>query len=417
MMSSSENKLQTAAQKRRLRRLLSRAEKDPASVLRDPRCLKPKFCRAYFDLCDSLALEAPRAAMTHATHAFKLARKTGDPHLVNASRGVLAHAYIARQAWREAWMVLDSAEDEACACCTACRVDWRRRTSDLLLETRDLARAKAQLKAARDEVGEDPDVEVLCQIRFLRGMLYHFQYRSKKAIHDVGRILEELPLDSPRGYFFDSVAFLVCFLKNASRSEFSQARRYLKRFKRRIRGRKDFSPVRTRLAWAEGIVFGRLDDPRRAADRLESARRALRKTGPDKQVLGVSTDLAQLYCRGDNEHRLQAIRRLLTTCERELELRPEPRRLLGVALRSLDAPPEQIFDALVALRASFRVPLPGLLDALRPSTAAEDEAAIMDHARANRPVPLSALVPGGAASGRAARTRYVFNRRRRPRRG
>ncbi len=53
------------APKKRLQRLLIRAEKDPSSVLKDSRCLKPHFCDAFFDLCDNKTLEEPERALDY----------------------------------------------------------------------------------------------------------------------------------------------------------------------------------------------------------------------------------------------------------------------------------------------------------------------------------------------------------------
>ena len=67
-------------------RLLTKADKDPESVLEDPRCLKPRFIAQFFDLCDGKVLEAPWAAPDYVTAALALAEKVGDRHLINLAQ-------------------------------------------------------------------------------------------------------------------------------------------------------------------------------------------------------------------------------------------------------------------------------------------------------------------------------------------
>ncbi|MEM7355716.1 MAG: hypothetical protein AAF657_33180, partial [Acidobacteriota bacterium] len=78
--------------RQRWSRLLTNADKDPESILNDPRSLKPQFLAQFFDLCDGKALEAPWAAPDYAAVALQLAEKTGDIHLVNLAKGVAVHS-------------------------------------------------------------------------------------------------------------------------------------------------------------------------------------------------------------------------------------------------------------------------------------------------------------------------------------
>ena len=106
-------------------RLLNQAKKDPRLVLRDKRCRKAWFCRAFFDHCHGLALRQPQAALKVARIAVKLAEQTGDRHLEHRAQGVLAHAHINREERDEATQVLEDYRAAALTCCESCAPFWR----------------------------------------------------------------------------------------------------------------------------------------------------------------------------------------------------------------------------------------------------------------------------------------------------
>ena len=77
---------------RQLTYRLHRARKDPSSVLEDPCCRTPEFCLPFFDVCDATAYEELSRALEFSSAAVELARRTGNRHLVNRSRGVEINA-------------------------------------------------------------------------------------------------------------------------------------------------------------------------------------------------------------------------------------------------------------------------------------------------------------------------------------
>ena len=142
---------------KRRQRLLTKAERDPASILDDKRCLSPRFLTAFFDLCDGKTLERPRAAPAYARVALELAKKTGVTHWRNLARGVAVHARIANSRWKAAAGLLDEYRPSAFGCCRVCASDWFRRQGDLLTESEDPERARVFLQMSAHVLGSELD--------------------------------------------------------------------------------------------------------------------------------------------------------------------------------------------------------------------------------------------------------------------
>ena len=344
--------------KQRLKRLLNQADKDPSTVLNDRRCLKPRFCEAFFERCHGKALEEPKAAPEYAEVAVELAKKTGDRHLINLSLGVRVHAHIANQEYEEADRVLESYQAEALGCCGTCTADFFLRRGDLQVETGEPFGAEADLLLSIEELGDDMDADTFARIRFIRGIMYYHRSDPERALNDAGKALLELALEAPRGYFMDTLAFIACFLREGERCHDELARDYLDRFHERIKGVRDWADVRTRWAWVKAVVCARLGETRQAYDQFEIARAALTKSGPAKQAVAVHLDEAILLARRLHDNNLGAVRNLISECLRKVELDEYLRRRLAKIQDQLSRTPETVFGALDRLRAAIVVPVP-----------------------------------------------------------
>jgi len=347
--------------KQRWKRLLNRADKDPSSVLDEPRCLKPRFCESYLELCDGKALAQPTAAKRYAEVAVELAEKIGEPCLENRSRGVLVHAHLANREWAEALEVLNGYEAQSVACCGRCASDFYRRRGDVLVEMRRTMGAKMDLEKSLTELGDELDPHDLAMVCFVRGISHHFNGDVDLAVEDAGRTLLDLRLDSPRGYFHDTLAFVACFLVRGERCHFEKALDFLLRFQERIKGLDGWTDARNRLSWVKGGVYARLGETELAADQFEIARKALLESGPDTHALAVHLDQGMLMARRLHEQNLWALRRLVGACQNRLKLEKKLRRRVNRLEEVLVRKPEKAFAALARLRASFVVSVPGLL--------------------------------------------------------
>lgn len=352
--------LDLAAQ--RWSRLLTKAEKDPESVLGDPRCAKPAFVERFFDLCDGKSLEAPSTAPDYVEVAQRLARKVGDPHLLNLAQGVAVHALIANTAWQKAGEALASYRATALACCPRCGSDWLRRQADLLTESRDPVQAKAFLDASAEVLGPALDDDRQGRILFIRGIAHFYSGDRERALAAVDDALQLLDLSTPRGYFMDSLAFVGCFLQGSTELElYETAAELLNRFRDRLKGLKGWGEERDRLRWVSAQVECVLGHPRRARVALERARYNHFKHSPHRYALAIAIDEALIYCRRLPQAHRRPIQRILKSCLKNLKLEKELRQRLKSALQTISKNPQRIQEVLIGLRRSFIVPVPGLL--------------------------------------------------------
>ncbi len=350
-----------AWQDRRLRNLVQRADGNPSVVLEDRRCLKPRFCEAFFDLCDDKCLRLGTPAMEYARVAVELAARIGDSHLIHRSQGVLAHAHIANCDWDAAGEVLEHYRVAAFACCTRCAGDWSRRHGDLLAELGDVEGACEDLERAAHKLGPELDDDMAGRLSFLRGIALHKALDGRRALQEAGGALMQLSLSTPRGYFIDDLAFIGCFLQfRAERQLYEQALGYLSQFRQRIKGVEGWTDVRLRLSWVEALILAQLGERKKAVERLERVLSGLYDTAPPKHTIAVTIDLTQLFAHRASDTDLRTIRRLVGRCQR-LDVDKKTRRWLKTIKRVASQTPEQTFTALAMFRYSFKAPVPGLL--------------------------------------------------------
>ncbi len=96
--------------------------------------------------------------------------------------------------------------------------------------------------------------------------------------------------------------------------------------------------------------------------------KALRKTGPVRHWFAVNIDQLQLYAKRDNDLNLCAIKTILRACRMNKNLDREMRRRLKRVRKAANCSPANARMAFVWLRASFIVPVPGLIE--EPKTPA-----------------------------------------------
>ncbi len=355
-------------------RLLTKADKDPDTVLEDQRCLKPHFVARFFDLCDGKALEAPWVAPDYAETALALAEKTGDRHHMNLARGIAVHACIGGKRWAEAAEQLSRYRQEAFDCCAVCASDWLRRQGDLLVETMDPMLSHTYLKLAAKVLGDDIDDDSRGRILFVRGIAHLYLMNRDLALDDAGEALRLLSLSSPQGYFMDTIAMVGCFVQHSTeRRHYEVALAHLTAFRERLKGHKGkaWLVVRDRLRWVLAQIDAWLGHPRRARACLERARAKHIQHSPHRYALAIAVDEALVYCLHLPDVHIRSIRGIITACKQELKLEPKIRRSLRKAARELGSTSWRAREILVALRRSFVVPVPGLLTERVMAAAAE----------------------------------------------
>jgi hypothetical protein len=347
------------------KRLLTMTAKKPKLVLSDERFENPELSQGYLDICDNKSLTAPWDALEYASIALEHGRRSGDPHLWNRSRGVFVHACMASDSWPRAGQVLAELEHDAIGCCSLCRGDWLRRKGDFLAELRDAKTAQWYLERSLEELGDKLDDDLRGRIVFVRALVFHYQGWTDRALDDVETVLLVMPLDSPRGYFLDTVAFLACYMPREETLYDLRAVGILDRFEERLKGGRDWGEVLARVRWLKAILYVRLggrQNLKRAFCRFNSALGDLPTVDLPRELAGLSVDFAQVRARRADETDLKAIERLLDRCVR---LRPDLREELREGLKKVISPmkrhPREAFRILWEFRRSFVTPVPGLL--------------------------------------------------------
>lgn len=346
-------------------RLLTRAEKEPKLILSDARFESPALSRGFLDICDNTSLTAPWDAVEYGTIALEHARRNGDPHLWNRSRGVFVHACMAGGLWHRAGQTLAELEDDAVECCSLCRGDWLRRKGDFLAELRDAKTALWYLDSSLEEIGDELDDDLRGRICFVRALTYHYQGLTGRALDDVEAVLLVMPLDAPRGYFLDTVAFLACYMPREDTTYDERALRILDRFENRLKGRRGWSEVWARIRWLKAVLYVRRGGPadlKRALPRFDSAFKEVLTVDLPRESAALGIDSAQVRARRANEDDIAAIERQLRRCVRERPDLPEGlRNALEKVIRPVKRHPRDAFRVLWELRRSFVTPVPGLL--------------------------------------------------------
>lgn len=136
-----------------------------------------------------------------------------------------------------------------------------------MAELRDAKTALWYLDSSLKELGDDLDDDLRGRIRFVRALTYHYQGWTDRALDDVEAALLVMPLEAPRGYFLDAVAFLACYTTYDER-----ALGILDRFEERLKGERGWGEVRARTRWLKAVLYVRRGVGLRGrADRLALA--------------------------------------------------------------------------------------------------------------------------------------------------
>ncbi len=360
--------MSAAARRKRRNQLLTWAEKDPDLVLDQGLYRDPDFCKGFFDRCENRALTDAPEALDLALRAVHFAETSGDPHLINLSFGVLAHAHIARSDLFWAGKVLAGYRRQALGCCPRCRSDHLRRWGDFFVELRKPEESLAALRRSIQEGGRELTRDDRGRIFFLRGIAHHHLGQRGKALADGRRTLRDLSLESPRGIFHDTVACLAIYTAAGGLRDDAVALEALSDFRRRVKGVDGWQQALLHLRWVKGQLYARLGDFKSANRYLGRAQRRLLVVGLPREAVAATLDFLQLRCRhaeprtGVQRSCRRAIDRLL---ESRSDLSEEHVEGLGEMKKILELNPEKAFDELGKLRGSFTAPVPGLLGCLR----------------------------------------------------
>jgi hypothetical protein len=348
----------------RSRRRAAFAMKDPAAAIAKGWCEDAEFCRDFFDRCEEAAFLASPQSLELALRASEIADVNGDAHLQNQSVGLLSNAHLVRKDLFWAGKVLDQNRDAAIACCPLCRSDHLRRFADVLLESRQPAASLDALTASLEEGGPLLDDDDLGRICFVRSIAHHHGGSRDRALADAGRTLRELPLDSPRGYFVDTPAFLAFFVRNGDPRHDETGLELLEGFRQRTAGRRGWKDMRTRSSWVAGHLRARLGDFRASLRHLRTAYGHLLADGFEREVAAVTVDLVQLKCRHPDP-REDYVRSARAIIDRSLRTRPDlsedHRRGFAEMQVVLKQWPGDAFEQLRSFRKSIVSPVPGLL--------------------------------------------------------
>jgi hypothetical protein len=352
------------AESRRLKRHLADAIRNPDLAIDKGWYRDPEFCRGFFDRCEEEAsLDSPRS-LELARRAVQIADLNGDVHLKNHGIGLVANAHLVDYETFWAGKLLDLNRDAAIACCPLCRSDHLRRQGDVLIESRRPAAALEALSASLEEGGRLLDADAIGRISFVRGIAHHHDGSRDRALADAARTLRELPLDSPRGYFVDTPAFLAFYVRGGDPRHDEAGLAMLEELRERTRNLSGWKDMRTRSSWVAGHLRGRLGHFRRARRHLETAYRNLLADGLEREVAAVTVDLVQLRCRDPDprEVYLRGVRGLIT---RTLDARPDlddvHRKVLTDIDDVLENWPNGALETLRSFRRSITSPVPGAL--------------------------------------------------------
>jgi hypothetical protein len=355
---------ENAEDKIRSKRRAAFAVKDPCAAIGKGWYHDPGFCRDFFDRCEEAAFLASPQSLELAFRAGEVADMNGDPHLRNRSVGLLSNAHLVRKDLFWAGKVLDQNRDAAIACCPLCRSDHLRRLGDVLLESRQPAASLKTLSASLEEGGKLLDDDALGRTCFIRSIAHHHDGSRDRALADAGRTLRELPLDSPRGYFVDTPAFIAFFVRAGDPRHDETGLELLEEFRQRTRDLRGWKDMRTRSSWVAGHLRARLGDFRNAQRHLRTAYGHLLKDGFEREVAAVTVDLVQLKCRhaSPREDYVRSTRKII---DRTLRMRPDLSEDHRDGLTSMSAVlqdwPGDAFEQLRAFRKSIVSPVPGCL--------------------------------------------------------
>ena len=196
----------------------------------------PKFCAGFLDRCDQMALTQAPELIEIGRRAVELADASGDPHLLHRGHGVLSHAYVARGEYYWARKTLAEVRERALACCPSCRADYLCRVGDLTMEEGRLDDSLAALNRALDAARELAG-DARGRIHFVRGVTHHLRGDRDRALADANATLKLTSLDSPRGLFVETAAFVAIYVDGGDPRHDMAASAMLAAFDQRGQGR------------------------------------------------------------------------------------------------------------------------------------------------------------------------------------
>ncbi|MCP4556341.1 MAG: hypothetical protein GY836_13045 [Herbaspirillum sp.] len=346
--------------RRRVRFLLTKAERHLDKVTEDKEFWRPRFCLAFFDWCDDNAFDAPDLAVKRASVAVELAEKTNSRHLTCRAMGVLVSGHRMVSEFEEAKRVLKEALAlaDGCSCCLC---DLYRRKGLLHLYQSENEEAHRFFNAAITEYEKVDDYDGVGRALVSRGISHFYLASVDAALADEDRALQLLSSESPQIYHLAALNNIAGFLALGDDHHFFRASQHLASFRETLKGVVGFSSVRVRLRWIDGLILARLGDYRPAVQMLENAQGALIRLRQDPEVVAISADLAMLYHERSN---YPAIVRIANNCLRTLPVCGKVRALLAKLARSAARETKRTLKIITALRCAVDVPVPCLIQVI-----------------------------------------------------
>ncbi|MCP4549749.1 MAG: hypothetical protein GY835_25115 [bacterium] len=347
--------------RRRVRFLLTKAERNLDRVTKDKEFWRPRFCRAFFDWCDENAFDAPNLAVKRASMAVEIAEKTNDRHLVCRAMGLLVSGHRMVSEFEEARIVLNNALAlaEGCSCCLC---DLYRRKGLLHLYQADNEEAHKFFNLAIAEYKNIEDTDGVGRTLVSRGISHFYLVGVDEALADEDRALQLLSSETPQIFHLAALNNIAGFLALGDERHFSRVSQHLANFREKLKGVDGFSSVRVRLRWIDGLVLARIGEYRRAIQMLENAQGALLRLRQDPEVVAISADLSRLYYEKEN---YRAINRVASKCLRTIDVQGKVRSLLERLASFAARETKRTLDVITSLRAAVDVPVPCLIEAAK----------------------------------------------------
>lgn len=356
---------ETDEEKRRRKERLTQSEKNERLIFSEGWYHDLAFCEGWFDRCEHAALVNSPRALGMAHTAVRMAETLNDPHLVHRAYGVLAHAHIGRVDFFWAGKTLEGYRRSAVECCPRCRADLLRRHGDLLGEERRSEESIVALDDCLEEGGHLFEDDERGRTLFLRSIPHYHRGNRDRALADAGGALRLISLDSPRGFFDDTMACLAIYVRGGGERDDAAALKHLEAFLERIRRLDEWQSTRIRHCWVEGLIHARMGNMRTAVRRMERAVARLLVDGEGREALAATIDYAQLKTRPKalRDDSLRTARRAIDRClNLRADLPERQRKRLAKMEYLVRRHPEDAFRALGDFRRSFVAPVPSVLD-------------------------------------------------------
>ena len=331
-----------------------------AEVLTEAKYWSEAFCVLYFDRCDDVSSEDPRAAIPMAATGLVLARRVSSQHCGERRLRELAMRALACQgtAFRAAGRLEDSDRSYEEALSIESVSDLER--ADLLGRLAVLRKYQHRFDEAEKLLGrvigiceKEDSNEQLGRFLAVRGAFFLSQDRIREALQDLSAAL--LHLDEKRNQrehdaTLQNLAACLYHDKNARLEDLAETLRALKRSRRKRRA--GTTVPKLKLRWLEGLIEIRFGFTGRGELSLRGARRGLVQLRMPFDAALVSLDLSLLYLE---EERYEEMQRLAAETYRIFQALSADRDAQAALLLWKQAVQRQILDSEVVIQVRKRI--------------------------------------------------------------